>query len=70
VLADSYDAGWSAQLDGRPVRLLRVNHAEAGLVLPAGPHRLLLRYHPRGWGWSLALFALGALGLSAAAWRA
>jgi hypothetical protein len=69
VLADSYDPGWSARLDGAPARLLRVNHAQAGLVLPPGPHRLLLRYHPRGWGAGLALFALGALGLLAVALR-
>ena len=30
VLADSYDAGWSARLDGAPARPLRVNHARAG----------------------------------------
>jgi hypothetical protein len=69
VLADSYDPGWRAQLDGERVALLRVNHAQAGLVLPPGPHRLLLRYRPRGWGPGLLLFALGALGLLAAVLR-
>jgi hypothetical protein len=69
VLADSYDPGWRAQLDGGSVRLLRVNHAQAGLVLPPGPHRLLMRYRPRGWNLGLVLFAVGALGLAAAARR-
>jgi hypothetical protein len=69
VLAESWDAGWQARLDGAPVRLLRVNHCQAGVVLPAGPHRVVLRYRPRGWAFGLALAALGLVGMAAATWR-
>jgi hypothetical protein len=69
VLAESWDAGWSARLDGRPVRLLRVNHAQTGVVLPGGPHRVALRYRARGFLAGLALFAAGALALGALAWQ-
>jgi hypothetical protein len=70
VLAEAWDAGWHARLDGRPVRLLRVNHAETGLALPPGNHRVVLRYRARGFSAGLALAALGALALGLVAWRA
>jgi uncharacterized membrane protein YfhO len=70
VLAEAWDAGWRAQLDGRRARLLRLNHAETGLRLPSGTHRVVLRYRPRGFSAALALAALGALGMGAVAWRA
>ncbi|HET8646291.1 MAG TPA: YfhO family protein, partial [Vicinamibacteria bacterium] len=65
VLAESWDRGWRARLDGRPARLLRVNHAQLGMVLPAGTHRVQLRYRPRGFALALALSAAGALALGA-----
>jgi hypothetical protein len=69
VLADSWDAGWSARVDGRPARVLRVNHAELAVALPEGTHRVLLRYRPRAFSLGLVLCALGAAALAAAAWR-
>jgi hypothetical protein len=69
VLADSWDPGWSARVDERPARVLRVNHAELAVAVPAGTHRVLLRYRPRALGAGLALCALGAAVLAAAAAR-
>ena len=68
VLAESWDPGWSAEVDGRPARLLRVNHAEMAVPLGDGPHRVLLRYRARGFVPGLVAAALAALTL-ASAWR-
>jgi hypothetical protein len=46
VLADLWDAGWQAYLDGSPVPVLRTNHALRGVVVPAGNATLEFRYEP------------------------
>jgi hypothetical protein len=38
--------GWKAALDGRAIPLLGYNHAFLGLRVPAGRHRIELRYFP------------------------
>lgn len=63
VVAEGWDAGWSAALDGRAARILRVNHAEMAVVIPAGVHRLELSYRPRGLGAGLGLAAAALLAL-------
>jgi hypothetical protein len=69
VLAESWDPGWSASVDGQPTRVLRVNYAQMGVVLHEGVHRVTLRHQPRGLasGLVLAAAALAALGFSI--WR-
>lgn len=57
VLADTYLPGWTAQLDGEDVPILRVNHWMRGIHLPdAAAHRVAFSYHPPGLtlGWLLA----------------
>ena len=45
VVAQSWDPGWSASVDGRPAAVLRVNHAQIGRRRsPRAPHRVALRY--------------------------
>ncbi|MEW6270102.1 MAG: YfhO family protein, partial [Thermodesulfobacteriota bacterium] len=44
------DPGWAATVDGKDADLVRVNGAMMGVVVPAGEHRVELRYRP----WSLA----------------
>ena len=51
--------GWSASVDGRAAPVLRVNHAQIGVPLPAGRHRVALRYQARG-AWAGAWLAAGA----------
>ena len=69
VIADNWFPGWSASLDGRPWPLHQVQHLLRGVALPAGAHRLRLRYEPEGWAagvavgrsaWALWLLALAA----------
>jgi len=65
VLADSWDPGWSARLDGRPVEITRVNHMLRGVVAPAGSSTLEFLYRPaslvRGAGAMIASLAALAL---------
>lgn len=44
VLADLWDPGWRAYLDGKPAPILRTNHALRGVVLPAGLTTVEFRY--------------------------
>jgi hypothetical protein len=63
VVAESWDRGWSASADAREVRLLRVNHAQMGLVLGPGLHRVVLRYRVPGLAAGTTLSALTAAAL-------
>ena len=46
VLADLWDKGWRANLDGAAARILVVNHAIRGIIVPEGEHRIVFRYEP------------------------
>jgi uncharacterized membrane protein YfhO len=63
VLADLWDKGWQAQIDGKLMPILVVNHAIRGVVLPVGQHRVVFRYMPDSvricWMISAMAFALG-----------
>jgi hypothetical protein len=63
VVADTWLPGWSATLDGRSVTIARVDHLLRGFAVPAGEHRLAMRYRVPRWD------ALRAVSLAAwAAW--
>jgi len=69
VLADLWDKGWQARVDGQVTPILVVNHAIRGVVLPAGQHRVVFRYMPDSVriGWIMSGTAV-AVGLGWAAW--
>jgi hypothetical protein len=69
VVAESWDHGWSASTDGAGARLLRVNHAQMGLVLGPGLHRVVLRYTVPGLAAGTALCALTVAALFASMLR-
>ncbi|HEY7512270.1 MAG TPA: YfhO family protein [Vicinamibacteria bacterium] len=69
VVAEAWDPGWSAAVDGEAAAVHRVNHAQIGVVLAAGRHQVTLRYRTRGLGTGLVLAGAGALALAAAARR-
>jgi hypothetical protein len=49
VVADAlYRDGWAATVDGRRARLVRGNHAYTAVWVPAGEHRIELRYTAPG----------------------
>ncbi|MBI3548160.1 MAG: YfhO family protein [Elusimicrobia bacterium] len=69
VISDTADAGWSAAVDGKPARLIRVNHAFHGLALPAGRSSFVMSFRPAGFDaslWCAAAAALACLALAAA----
>jgi hypothetical protein len=47
VLADLWDPGWRAELDGVACPISRVNVALRGFQVPAGKHRIICVYDPR-----------------------
>jgi hypothetical protein len=65
VLADAYDPGWRATVDGARAPVLRANVAFRGVAVPGGRHTVELVYRPLSvvWGLSLSLAALVATGL-------
>jgi hypothetical protein len=46
VLADTFYPGWQATLDGKPVEILRADHAFRAVAFPPGEHRVTFRYVP------------------------
>jgi hypothetical protein len=70
VVADSWLPGWSAAVDGRSAPLFRVDHLLRGVAVPAGSHRVTLRYEPPGWAVGVPVTRAASvlwLGLAAAA---
>jgi uncharacterized membrane protein YfhO len=63
VLTDQWYPGWTVSVDGRPARMLVVDHALRGVALAAGPHRVVFRYRPR---WPLEGLAVTILALDLA----
>ena len=66
VLTDTWSPGWVADVDGVPATVHRVDLAYRGIVVPAGDHRVTLRYVPVatyvGFGLALATIVLTGLG--------
>jgi O-antigen/teichoic acid export membrane protein len=73
-VGDFHFPGWRASVDGVDAPLLVANHAFRAVHVPAGRHRVEMRYRPdsvRLGGVLTALGLLGALtGLAACGWRA
>ena len=53
VVADANLPGWGATLDAAPAPLFRVDHLLRGVSVPAGRHRITMRYEPPGWAASV-----------------
>jgi hypothetical protein len=64
VLADGYDPGWSATVDGRPAPIRPAWLAFRAVYLPGGRHTVEFRYRPAGFGAGLAI-SLAGLAVSA-----
>jgi len=57
--------GWTAEVDGRPAPVGRVDGLLQGVCLTPGDHHVLLRFRPTGWPLAVAASSAGALGLLA-----
>jgi hypothetical protein len=79
VLTDAFFPGWTANVDDRPVPILRANHAFRAVRVPAGPSRVSFRYASRSLRWgalvsastfiALAWWVAGGAGRTRAALR-
>ncbi|MCB8976445.1 MAG: YfhO family protein [Ardenticatenaceae bacterium] len=70
VLADAYDAGWQAEIDGQITAVYRANTVVRAVYVPAGSHKIVFRYRPLSFfvgaaGSGLALLGLVLLGVTA-----
>ena len=64
IVAQGFDPGWSARVDDHPAGILRVDHAQLGIVLPSGLHHVALRYRAPGLLAGTWLAAAAAAGLA------
>ncbi len=62
VVAQTYYHNWHAYMDGKPVPLLRANHAFQALEVPAGRHDVTLRYEDWMFRMGVLISALTLLG--------
>lgn len=46
VVSDTYYPGWDAELDGAAVPILKTNLAFRGVAVPAGAHKVSMRFRP------------------------
>jgi len=69
VTSETWYPGWRAAIDGREQPLIMTNGAFRGLALPAGRHRVEMRFAPAILWWGAALSAAGCLLLGWAVWK-
>ena len=65
VLADAFDPGWRATVDGARVPVLRTNVAFRGIAVPEGRHAVELVYRPRAVVWGAAVSIAAAVATAA-----
>jgi len=64
---EQFDDGWTATIDGSEATVIPVDGVWAGVAVPAGEHRVELRYAPSWVAPSLVLMLLAWLGVGALA---
>jgi hypothetical protein len=70
VLSEVFYSGWTAELDGTPVPLVRTDYMLRGVEVPAGVHRVTCVYRPASVAAGAAVsVATVALALATAVWR-
>jgi hypothetical protein len=70
VLSDLWDAGWQARINGKPVAVLRVNHAFRGVIAPTGKGVIQYDYEPAGFELGFVMAAVAAFVLAGWAYAA
>lgn len=62
VINEAWSAGWQATIDGQPATLYRASYLAQGLVVPQGPHKVLLSYDPPEFKVGLGISGVSLLG--------
>lgn len=65
VIAEMIHRGWHATVDGEPAEIRPADHALAAVHVPAGDHRVEVRYEPREWANGLVVSGVAAIALVA-----
>jgi hypothetical protein len=68
VLSDNWFPGWTATVDGQPARIWEPYTAIRGVEVPAGSHRIEMRYRPLSVTVGAWMLALSVAGLVVLAW--
>jgi uncharacterized membrane protein YfhO len=68
VLSDNWYPGWTATVDGQPARIWEAYTVIRGIEVPAGSHRIEMRYRPRTVTLGAWMLAFSVAGLVALAW--
>ena len=68
VLTDSFDPGWTAEIDGKPAVIHVVNGYQQGVKVDTNSRRVVFNYRPAGFyaGGIMSLVSLVALSVWAA----
>lgn len=61
LLADTFDPGWTATVDGRAVRIRPANVAFRAVLLPPGTHTVVFSYRPAGFREGAAMSLVGVV---------
>jgi len=64
VVAESYDSGWTARIDGNPAQIYPCDLAVMAVPVPQGQHQVVIRFQPRSWPVALALTFCGLLAIA------
>ena len=69
MVSERFDPGWQATLDGRAAKIYAADYLLRGLILPAGQHRIEMRYVARGARWGALISLVTLLAWLAVGWR-
>jgi hypothetical protein len=69
IVAEAYQDGWRATVDGGAAPVVPANVLFRAVAVPAGPHRVELRYRPPAALWGAGLTASGLVALGVLGFR-
>ncbi len=58
-ISDTYDTGWTAQINNKPAHVYKANYALRGVIVPAGQSRISFIYRPQSFSTGVKVSAVG-----------